>query len=138
MNRISGIALLSFASLATCTGAIGQEHVVRANIPFDFVVGETWMPAGVYTISSSEEFLWLQSADSRKSVAVISTEGYHDSRSGGNLVFDKYNNQYFLRHIVCPTLSSLNRDLPQGKVEKRARSLEANLHGPEKTLVAAR
>jgi hypothetical protein len=56
------------------------------------------------------------------------------------LVFDKYGNQYFLRHVLCPTVASLNVDLAQGKAEKKAhsRSLEANLHNPEETLVAVR
>jgi hypothetical protein len=141
MNRISAIALLSFASLATCTGAIGQEHALQANIPFAFTVGDTWMPAGEYTITSlSQGILMLRSADSTKSASIVSLQGHSESPSGSELVFDRYGNQYFLRHVLCPTLVSLNRDLPQGKAEKQAhaRSLEANVRNPEQTLIAAR
>ena len=55
-------------------------------------------------------------------------------------MFDKYGDQYFLRHVLCPTISSLNLDVPQGKAEKqaRSRSLEAKLHNGEETLVAAK
>ena len=52
MKRISELALLIISSLATCTGAIGQQSAIKANIPFDFTVGNTWMPAGEYIISS--------------------------------------------------------------------------------------
>ena len=141
MKRISAIALLSLASLATCTSAIGQEHAIEANIPFNFAVGNTWMPAGVYTITSPlQGIVALRSADRSKGVMVTSTGGNLQSSAGSKLVFNKYDNQYFLRHVVCPTLASLNRDIPQGKAEKRAhaRSLEANLHNQETTLVAAR
>lgn len=141
MNRISAIAMLSFASLATCTGAIAQDQAIQANIPFNFAIGDTWMPAGVYTISSPMQgVVSLRSADSTKFVEVVSNKGYMESPSGSELVFDRYDNQYFLRHVVCPILASLNRDIPQGKAEKQAhaRSLEANRHTPETTLVAAR
>ena len=52
MNRISAIALLTISSLATCTAAIAQQPTLKTNIPFDFTVGNTWMPAGEYRISS--------------------------------------------------------------------------------------
>jgi len=54
-------------------------------------------------------------------------------------LFDKYGNQYFLHRVLCPTVTSLNLDVPQGNAEKQARSysLEAKLHN-EGILVAAK
>ena len=141
MNRISAIGLLSIAALATCTGAIAQQPAIKANIPFDFRVGDTWMPAGEYTISSPlESIVQLRSADLARTATITSSPSFNESNSGSELVFDKYGDQYFLHRVLCPTVSSLNLDVTQGKAEKqaRSRSLEAKLPKGEQTLVAAR
>jgi hypothetical protein len=141
MNRLSTITLLTIASLTTCTGAIAQDHAIKANIPFDFTVGNTWMPAGEYTISTpSRQVLELRSVDLSKSATIVSSESNDESRSGSELVFNKYGDQYFLHGVLCPTVASLNLNVPQGKAEKnaRSRSLEAKLHNGEETLVAAK
>ncbi len=139
MNRISAIGLLTIVSLATCTGAIAQQ--LKANIPFGFTVGNTWMPAGEYTISSPlRQVVQVRSADLAKIATVVSSQGYNDSRSASKLVFDKYGDQYFLRRVLSPNIASLNLDVPQGKAEKqaRSRSLEAKVHHGEETMVAAK
>ena len=141
MNRISVIGLLSIAALATCTGAIAQQPAVKANIPFDFRVGDTWMPAGEYTISSPlHQIVQVRSADLAKTATITSSQSFYESSSGSELVFDKYGDQYFLHRILCPSATSLNLDVAPGKVEKqtRSRSLEAKLPKAEQTLVAAR
>jgi hypothetical protein len=141
MKRISALALFTIASMATCTGAIAQQPAIKANIPFDFTVGETWMPAGEYTISSpTREVIQVRSADLAKIATIVSIASSHESGSGSQLVFDKYGDQYFLHRVLCPTVTSLNLDLPPGKAEKqvRSRSLEAKLHHGEQTLVAAK
>jgi hypothetical protein len=139
MNRISAISLLTIASLATCTGAIAQQ--LKANIPFGFTVGNTWMPAGEYTISSPlRQVVQVRSTDLAKIATIVSFQSYNESKSGSKLVFDKYGDQYFLRRVLSPNFASLNLDVPQGKAEKqaRSRSLEAKLHNGEETMVAAK
>ncbi len=139
MNRISAIALLTISSLATCTAAIAQQPTVKANIPFDFTVGNTWMPAGEYRISSPlREVVEVRSADLTRTAEIASSESHIELGSGSKLVFDKYGDQYFLRHVLCPSVASLNLDIPQGKAEKNARSLEAKRHSGEQTMVAAK
>jgi hypothetical protein len=139
MKRISAIGLLTIASLATCTGAIAQQ--LKANIPFDFTVGNTWMPAGEYTISSPvRQVVQIRSADLAKIATVVSFQSYNESRSGSKLVFDRYGDHYFLHSVLCPSIASLNLEVPQGQAEKRARShsLEAKLRNGDETLVAAK
>jgi hypothetical protein len=141
MKRISAIGLLTIASLATCIGAIAQQPALKANIPFGFTIGDTWMPAGEYTISSPlRQVVQVRSADLAKIATIVSSQSFNESSSGSKLVFDKYDDQYFLRHVLCPSIASLNLDVPQGKAEKRARSrsLEAKLHNGEETMVAAK
>lgn len=143
MNRISAIALFAIASLGTCSGAFAQDRALKANIPFDFAVGDTWMPAGEYTISTPyRDTLQFRSADRSKVATIMSTESYNESRGGNSeIVFDRYGNQYFLHQVLCPTVASLNLDVPKGKTEKRAhaRALEASSNVQSKeVLVAAR
>jgi hypothetical protein len=139
MNRISAITLLTLASVATCTGAIAQDPSLKANIPFDFTVGNTWMPAGEYTISSpTREVLTLKSA--QHIVSIVTSQSYNESASGSKLVFDKYGDQYFLHEVLCPSVASLNLDVAPSKAEKKAheRAIEAKLPGDAQTMVAAR
>ena len=73
MNRISAVTLLAVASLATCGRAIAQQSIIKANIPFNFTVGNTWMPAGEYTISSPlQHIVQLRSADYAKTAEIVS------------------------------------------------------------------
>jgi hypothetical protein len=142
MNRITAISLLTLGSLASCAGAIAQQPAMKANIPFNFTVGNTWMPAGEYRISSPFRLvLEFQSADYAHIATVVSTESHNESNSGSKLVFERYGNQYFLHRVLCPTVSALNLDLATGKTEKAVRkhSLEAkNPDNGQETLVAAK
>jgi hypothetical protein len=122
------------------TGANAQELALKANIPFDFTVGNTRMPAGEYTITSSiQEVLVLRTAGHIASVA--SSEINTESKSGSELVFDRYGNQYFLHDVLCPEAASLNLEVAPSKAEKNARqhATEAKLpNSGEQTMVAAR
>ena len=142
MNRISAISLLTIGSLASCAGAIAQQPAMKANIPFNFTVGNTWMPAGEYTISAPmREVLEFQSADHAHIATVVSAESHDESNSGSKLVFEKYGNEYFLHRVLCPTVSELNLDVATGKTEKAARKHSLEAKNPDKgqeTLVAAK
>lgn len=142
MNRILAIASLSIAMLAPSAGAFAQQ--LKANIPFDFTVGNTTMPAGEYTISSPlRNFVALRSADRTLMATVGGNQSYDEakSNSGGELIFARYGNQYFLDRVLCHNVGALNLDITKGKAEKRAhtRSLEAKVPNEgQKTLVAMR
>jgi hypothetical protein len=142
MNRILAIASLAIATLAPSAGAFAQE--LKANIPFDFTVGNTTMPAGEYMISSSNrDVVELRSANRTSTVTVTGSESFIEqkSNSGGELIFAKYGDQYFLDSVLCRSVAALNLNIAQGKAEKKAhsRSLEAkNSHEGQKTLVAMR
>lgn len=142
MNRILAIASLSIASLALSAAASAQQ--LKANIPFDFTVGNTTMPAGEYTISSPiRNFIDLRSANRALMATVGGNQSYDEAKanSRGELVFTRYGNQYFLDSVLCPGVSALNLDITKSKAEKRAhvRSLEAKTDNEGlKTLVAMR
>jgi len=139
MKRISAIALLTVGILAASTGLVAQERVVTANIPFNFTVGEKGMPAGEYTISSpGRNIIKIESADKRHAGFVSSSQSYHEPSSTPQLVFDRYGERYFLHRVLSAKNTSLNTDIPSGKLEKEVQIRESKLQAGEEVLVAAR
>ena len=137
MKRITAIALFSIASLATSIGAVAQQGM-KANIPFDFTVGNTKLPAGEYRITSIEQEVRLQSANNASMATVVSLHSNVQPGSQSELVFLKYGNRYFLHRVLSASNSSMDLDIATGKAEKEARSEEARLNTRQEVLVAAR
>ena len=139
MKRISAIALFSIVTLAAANGLVAQEAALKANIPFNFTVGDKSMPAGEYTISSPQSHVvQIRSVDGRNVESVIALRSFNESAAGSELIFNKYGQYYFLDKVLSPTITSMNLNIVSGKVEKRARTWEAELQTGEQTLVAAR
>ena len=139
MKRITALALFTIASLASFSAATAQQPEMRAKIPFDFTVGNTWLPAGEYTITSpllSE--VRLQNTSNASTATVVSTHSNHYSVSVSELVFLRYGNRYFLHCVLGGSNSDMNLDIASGKAEKEAGIQEANLHNGHEVLVAAR
>lgn len=139
MKRINAIALFTIATLAAAHGLVAQEPSAKANIPFNFTVGEKSMPAGEYTISlTSEHIVKILSADRQQVDLALASKSYQEPAAKGQLVFDKVGDYYFLRRISSPTWSSMNLAIAPGKVEKRVQMREAMLRTGEEKLVATR
>jgi len=51
MNRIAAIALFAAAVLTTADSAAAQSRVIEVNVPFNFTVNNTFLPAGSYTFA---------------------------------------------------------------------------------------
>ena len=139
MKRITALALFTIAALATSTGAFAQQPGMKANIPFDFTVGNTWLPAGEYTISSPlQTVIAVRNSDNTSAATVVSNHSNYEAGKGSKLVFLKYGDRYFLHRVLCSSNSAMNLDIAPGKAEKEARIQEAKLHTGHEVLVAAR
>jgi hypothetical protein len=139
MKRMSAVALLAISSLFAAKGMPAQQHDLKVNIPFAFTVGDTWMPAGEYKVSSpNHSEIRLKNVATGAVGEIVSLPSNHASDSGSELVFDRYGDRYFLHRVLCPGDLALNVDIAQGKAEKRARTTEAGLPYRGETLVAAR
>ncbi len=138
MKRIPTLSLIILAALSAIP-AIAQGVVLKADIPFGFTVGDTYMPAGQYIISSPYAGI-VRVANETKNVAatVSDIHDFNDPGRGSKLVFEKYGERYFLHHVLCPTTASLNVDIPEWNGEKKARTREAKLDHGEQILIAAR
>ena len=138
MKRIPTLSLIILAALSAIP-AIAQGVVLKADIPFGFTVGDTYMPAGQYTLSSPiSGVVRVANNDSNASATVSTTHGNTDPGRGSKLVFEKYGERYFLHHVLCPTTASLNVDIPEWNGEKKTRTREAKLDHGEQILIAAR
>jgi hypothetical protein len=138
MKRITVTALFILAAFVAGTGAMAQGHAVQATVPFDFTVGDKLLPAGTYEIwSPSTDTIEVQNRD--KHVAMLTTTTYdsHESRNGGELVFDRIGEQYFLSEILCRS-AAMNVSVHPFKAEQRARTQQAALHNASQVYIAAK
>jgi hypothetical protein len=140
MKRINAIALFTISALAAATGLVAQEPAAKANIPFNFTVGDTSMPAGEYTITASPNthIVRIQSADRQHADLALGYRSDPNPKVSPRLVFDRYGDFYFLRRIESRTTGSLNLEFSMGKAEKGVRTQEAKLQKGEQILVASR
>jgi hypothetical protein len=113
-----------------------QEQAVKANVPFDFTVGDKLLPAGHYTISlANANVIKIQNSEQRVTILTMATADGNESNTG-KLVFNKYGDQYFLREILC-SQAAMNMAVPASKQEKRVRTQQASLSTPGQQIYLA-
>jgi hypothetical protein len=138
MKRITAIALLAIANFAMAGTSFAQSSGVRANVPFDFTVGNKLFPAGTYTIKEQSDHVIIIT-NYNKPIAALSLVNGNSNRSpdGGKLKFHRYGSQYFLSEILCEQ-ANMNLQVPTSKTEQRIALQEAKLRARGETFVAAR
>jgi len=138
MKRITAIAFLAIANFATAGTSFAQSTGVRANVPFDFTVGNKLFPAGTYTIKEQSDHVIIIT-NYNKPIAALSLVNGNSNRSpnGGKLKFHRYGSQYFLSEILCEQ-ANMNLQVPTSKTEQRIALQEAKLRARGETFVAAR
>jgi hypothetical protein len=137
MKRITAIALFTITGFVTAGSALAQNRAVRADVPFDFTVGDKLLPPGTYEITTAMSGV-IEIQNRGKHVAVLTPASPDNNTSQtGKLVFDKLGNQYFLSEILCAP-SAINVSLPPTRAEKQARMQQAALHTPTQVFIAAK
>jgi hypothetical protein len=135
MKRTIAVAFLAAAVNVALSSASAQT-TVKANIPFDFRVGSTPMPAGDYKIKTTESgFVWIDKLDGSAHAVALAMTHSDDATPPAKLVFNRYGSQYFLRK----TLKADGKDqstFSQSKLEKSVRTEEASIQAEEKALIA--
>jgi hypothetical protein len=138
---ISLILVAMFAAAAVSTHA-QAPYGVRADVPFDFVVGDKTIPAGRISANGASE-----AAQGALAIRNL-TQGELALRAGrkllgserskqGKLVFHKYGDRYFLAQICIP--GSQTWEVMKSKEERslyRDMRLVKNFQ-PERVVVAA-
>src|SRR5262249_39242850 len=99
--KVMRSAFLGLGLLLAVSAAQAQEPRVKANIPFDFVVGDRVLPAGEYTVSQvTGEAIAILSEDRKaNALTVTSACASADSSKSTRLVFHALGGRYFLSQI---------------------------------------
>jgi hypothetical protein len=133
-----------FGILTTLTLALlisvplSAQTIATANVPFDFTVGQTQLPAGTYDISPLAHGA-IVIRDGKTAKSVMSVFRWEDARKGGDdttkLVFHKYGDKYFLSQVARGNGNGVMQ-LPTSKLEEEVRI--ASSGAPQKAVVAAK
>ena len=97
--------VLGLALGATVVSANGQvtSHLITADVPFEFIVGDQTFAAGKYTVrkaTNDGKGLTISSVDGKSSVARLSNSVVATNKTrNGRLVFHRYGQEYFLAEV---------------------------------------
>ena len=98
---VAGLLLIGAAGPAAAQGSLN----LSADIPFEFVVGNTTLPAGKYTVDNRPHptMVLVQSEDARNT-AIVLTNAVQSKGTleEGKLVFNRYGDRYFLSQVWKP------------------------------------
>ena len=98
---------------------------MRANIPFDFMVRGTMLPAGNYEIrriSDEPAGLLIRNINDKHDHAMFETEPVESSQAPNNseVVFHRYGDTYFLSEVLTAG-EQTGRELPPTREERQLR-----------------
>jgi hypothetical protein len=100
-----GLVVASAALLGSASIARADDQKVTANVPFDFVVGDTHLRAGRYAITTlgdaNSGMVAIAGMDGRQSVYTLTIpKAGKDQAAPPQLVFEKIDNQYVLTSMT--------------------------------------
>ena len=126
VNILKRVSLLCAILLATViASAQGQTlgYRIKANIPFDFTIGNKKLPSGKYSLGRARQFsddalISVEDKDGRSklirtSIPVLTG----DITQQPMLVFHRYGDQYFL-YQVWPAGATTGRQFPKSRSER--------------------
>ena len=131
------VALSVVVSLVVTALSYSYTVKIRAEIPFDFMVGSKRLPKGEYLIESLNESgtLTIRNAKKGKAVTFMTVKDKMMQKPKSKLIFHRYNDQYFLARIwdgSSETILKLNKS----KAEKRIAKLANKENNPEEVPVS--
>jgi hypothetical protein len=135
MQNLRKYVLFAFMAAFVASLAIAPAHAqsrLEANVPFDFVLGQSTMKADNYRIATEGSFVAFVDADGRARYSMyVPGSDAADSHNGAPyLVFTRYGTETFLSRIVFSTDHTY--DLPRSSKEKE---LAARLNSDQQIAV---
>jgi len=130
MKRSTVLALFA-ATFISIGGACAHAQVAREflfKVPFDFNVGNQTLPMGTYRVTRESGDILLIQARGVGSALVLSSAPSSDNGQGdgGELVFNRYGNQYFLHEVLC-RYPTMHAEIQTSRLEKQAQIQNATL-----------
>ena len=127
--------LFATGLFVTFTGAIltAQSTSLVADIPFEFQMGKTSMPAGEYTFQRQSGVLTIRAADGKHSAMTLtSPASRHDVSSKPVVQFQRYGDTYFLSGLY----NADSRDGFSVPAGEKQRELARRMQTTDTTIVA--
>jgi len=128
-----GVAMMVAGGFAvTAKAQIPDQEILKADIPFPFMIRNKAFPAGVYQIrqipwEDSEFVLEISSAKDKIKPEVFQTEGTKANTDPlySNFVFDKVGNKYYLSKVFAQDSMDGN-EVPQTRAVEKLLKREEN------------
>jgi len=115
------------------------QELLAVNIPFDFVAGNTQLPAGEYTVRVSaptHTIILISRKDSATSAFLVTNAAVSaEPQSESKLIFNRYGERYFLSQVWTEG-NSQGRQLLKSAREKEMSQIAKNETRGQVTLVA--
>jgi len=127
--------VVAIAALMSVSAIADETNAIKANVPFDFMVGNQSVPAGEYIFAQNGSWNMIQisSWDTRTVLRVLRhPAGNNMTSSPYALVFNKYGNRYFLKQVWAGN-GVMGVQFPTSRAEKEEMALRA----PAKTTLVA-
>lgn len=140
-TMIALLVLVGSMAVAAQAQSSGRTEL-RANIPFEFNVGDKTMAAGEYTViqinpSSDQAVLQLRSKDGRTTVMIQMSNVIGKANDSARLVFNRYGSEsYFAEAWTSSEANGLRA--PKSKAERAARQELAGLKPTFETVALRR
>lgn len=138
-NRALVAATLFVFSVMVAAQAARAGEPMLVNIPFQFVAGNTTLPAGQYRIQkldNSAGVLVINCSDANASVMVATFPAQsNEPQTESKLIFNRYDNHYFLSQVWSAG-SVRGRQLTKSPREKEITRVASIETKTEVTLVA--
>jgi len=113
------IAAILMALPALASAQLGSSDHIKVKVPFNFMVGNAYVPAGQCVVTPAfrgTSLLKLENASANLSVSFpVTAEEAKGSQEGYSLIFHKYGERYFLSAIRVEG-RTIER-LPESKLE---------------------
>ena len=94
--------VMALAFATAVVSANGQSRQAKANVPFDFIVGDQTLVSGNYAIealSAGGECLRISNAEPKKGSVARLTMPLNGKSEHAKLVFHRYGQRYFLAEV---------------------------------------
>ena len=119
------VAILTLTMVSAVASANGQTITAKASVPFEFVVGDTTLPAGDYLVSNATTFAIRITKVDSKDVALRLSDPVEGKAGKPRLVFHKYGQRYFLAQIWG--FDETGRALAMSREERAIRKSQSHI-----------
>ncbi|PYS46610.1 MAG: hypothetical protein DMF68_18635 [Acidobacteria bacterium] len=120
VTMLVSIIALAFMT-AVATNAQSGRQLLRANVPFDFVVGDKTLAAGEYNVAKINQdatgIQVLGANNHQSALRLTSTVQANAPKNRAMLIFHRYGDRYFLAQVWTPG-SAEGREMSKSKAER--------------------